>query len=135
MAFTLKDELAEILKRAGRSTPRVLNKHKDRIPPDAVFCGRGSPYGNPYVIGKHGNRDQCCDKFEEKVLPKLDVKELRGKDLICFCKPKRCHCDPILLKANPHSWRQNGNVVSCDFCGIVQGPNQGEGPCVGIDRT
>lgn len=34
------------------------------------------------------------------VLPTLDVSALRGKDLICFCKPKRCHCDPILIKAN-----------------------------------
>lgn len=81
--------------------PRVWNKHLDRnIPADAIYCGRGSPYGNPFVIGRHGNRDQVCDLFEKFILPTLDVSALRGCDLVCFCKPKRCHCDPILLKAN-----------------------------------
>lgn len=79
---------------------KVLNKHKDKIPPDAVYCGRGSPYGNPFVIGKDGSRDEVCDKFELEILPRLDVKSLRGKDLICFCAPLRCHCDAILKKAN-----------------------------------
>jgi DNA polymerase I-like protein with 3'-5' exonuclease and polymerase domains len=41
-----------------------------------------------------------CDKFEKLILPTLDVSDLKGKDLVCFCKPKRCHCDAILLKAN-----------------------------------
>jgi len=80
--------------------PRVLNKHHGSIPPDAVYCGRGSPYGNPFVIGRDGDRDQVCDRFERDVLPTLDVSALRGKDLVCFCAPKRCHCDAILIKAN-----------------------------------
>lgn len=82
--------------------PRVFNKHRDRtiITPDAVYCGRGSPYGNPFIVGIHGTRDEVCDRFEREVLPTLDVSALRGKDLICFCKPRRCHCDPILTKAN-----------------------------------
>ncbi len=45
-------------------------------------------------------RDDVCDLFEERILPGLDVSALRGKDLICFCKPKRCHGDSILEKAN-----------------------------------
>ena len=81
--------------------PTVLNKHKllDK-PSNAVYCGRGSPYGNPFIIGKDGNRDEVCEKFEKLILPSLDVSKLRGKDLICYCKPKRCHCDAILRKAN-----------------------------------
>lgn len=85
--------------------PKVYNKFNKDAPPDAVYCGRGSPYGNPFVIGEdhHGiliDRDMACDLFERDILPTLDVSALRGKDLICFCKPKRCHCDPILVKAN-----------------------------------
>lgn len=81
--------------------PRVLNKHRDGIPEGAVYCGRGSPYGNPYVIGKDGDRDEVCEKYRLHVLPTLDVAPLRGKDLVCFCAPKRCHCDDLLRAANP----------------------------------
>lgn len=81
--------------------PRVLNKHTDEIDWDnAAYCGRGSPYGNPFIIGVHGTRDEVCDLFEERILPNLNVEPLRGVDLVCFCKPKRCHCDSILRKAN-----------------------------------
>jgi hypothetical protein len=81
-------------------TPRVLNIYKDKTDANSVYCGRGSPWGNPFKIGIHGTRDEVCDKFEREVLPTLDVSILRGKDLVCFCAPKRCHCDSILKKAN-----------------------------------
>lgn len=80
--------------------PRVLNKRIHVIPHDAVYCGRGSPWGNPFRIGEHGNRDMVCDRFEREILPELDVSALRGKDLVCYCAPQRCHCDAILRKAN-----------------------------------
>ena len=81
--------------------PKVLNRKKDIIPSGAVYCGRGSPYGNPFVIGKDGDRPTVCHKFRIHVLPNLDVSELRGKDLVCYCAPLECHCDAILKKANP----------------------------------
>jgi len=77
---------------------RVLNKHKmtegDRA--NAIYIGRGSPWGNPFVIGLDGNRDEVCELFEREILPTLDLEPLRGKDLICFCAPLRCHGDSIL---------------------------------------
>lgn len=80
--------------------PRVLHIRQRLQYPDAVYIGRGSPYGNPFVLGKHGNRDQVCDLFEKNILPTLDVSGLRGKCLLCFCAPLRCHGDSILIKAN-----------------------------------
>lgn len=87
--------------------PKVYNKHHGNAPPEAVYRARGSPYGNPFAIGgwwtaagRAMTRDDVCDRFEHEVLPTLDVSTLRGKDLLCFCKPKRCHCDLILHKAN-----------------------------------
>ena len=71
------------------------------IPDDAVYCGRGSKWGNPFVIEDgYMRRDMVCDLFERYILPSLDVSELRGKDLVCFCTPLRCHCDALLKKAN-----------------------------------
>lgn len=80
--------------------PTVYNKYRNPYPMNVVYCGRGSPYGNPFMIGRDGDRDEVCNKFEREVLPTLDVTALRGKNLLCFCAPKRCHCDAILIKAN-----------------------------------
>lgn len=81
--------------------PKVHNKYHNTAPPDAVYCGRGSPWGNPFPIIKgQATRDQVCDRFRDEILPHLDVTPLKGKDLVCFCKPARCHCDDILIKAN-----------------------------------
>ena len=75
---------------------RVHNFHHNTAPDDAIFIGRGSPWGNPYAIGYAGNRNEVCDKFEKNILPNLDLTPLIGYDLICYCKPARCHGDSIL---------------------------------------
>ena len=83
--------------------PKVLNQYKDIIPPDAVYIGRGSKWGNPYRIGMEGNRDQVCEMYEvfaNETFLQSDFEELRGKDLICFCSPKRCHGDYLIQRAN-----------------------------------
>ena len=82
------------------SEPRVLNKHRDGFTLGSMYIGRGSRFGNPFRIGVHGTRDEVCDLFEREVLPTLDVSILRGRDLVCFCAPLRCHGDSILKKAN-----------------------------------
>ena len=84
---------------------RVHNKKDRTAPPDAVYVGRGSLFGNPFVLGRDGNRDEVCDKYEEYVrsnprLVKAIKKELKGKDLVCFCAPERCHADFLLRVAN-----------------------------------
>ncbi len=84
-------------------SPKVWNlrdKFRVAIPRGAVYCGRGSPYGNPYEAGVHGSRGVVISKFVEHVLPELDVAALRGKHLLCWCAPLPCHCDHILVKAN-----------------------------------
>lgn len=85
--------------------PKVHNKYHQTAGPDAVYIGRGSPYGNPFVIGKDGDRDEVCDKYEAMLLasPQLLAtvrNNLKGKDLVCFCAPKRCHGDTLLRIAN-----------------------------------
>lgn len=80
--------------------PKVLNKKTDFIPPDAVYVGRPSPWGNPYTVGVDGTRKEVIKLFVENVLPNLDVSELKGKDIVCWCAPKHCHADYILIKAN-----------------------------------
>ena len=89
-----------------RSKPKVLNKKKDKISDNAVFIGRPSKWGNPFKIGVDGDRKTVIEKFEHlithsnKSLVKQAKKELRGKDLICFCAPLPCHGDVWLKIAN-----------------------------------
>ena len=90
---------------AAVSRPQVHNTYKRTAPPSAVYIGRGSPFGNPFVIGKDGTRDDVCDKFAamlaaDEALKAKVVRELKGRDLVCFCAPHRCHGDALLAVAN-----------------------------------
>ncbi len=67
-----------------------------------IYIGRGSPFGNPFVIGKDGTREEVIEKYRSYFKGKLEdptfrtmVLRLRGKRLGCFCKPKACHGDII----------------------------------------
>lgn len=82
---------------------KVLNKYKDRDV--GVYIGRPSKWGNPFVIGKDGEREEVILKYENYILnnPLLleeCKRELRGKNLVCFCAPKPCHGDVLLKIAN-----------------------------------
>ncbi len=85
--------------------PKVLNRSKDKITPFAVYVGRPNKWGNPFVIGRDGNREEVIAKYKgwlSRQLAKgmLDLVELRGKDLVCWCAPLPCHADILLELAN-----------------------------------
>ena len=67
--------------------------------PNGVFIGRPSKWGNPFRIGPDGDRETVIAKYRKwiKTQPNLlaDLHELRGKSLICFCKPLACHGDVL----------------------------------------
>lgn len=77
---------------------KVVNKYKQ---PYDIYIGRGSKWGNPFIIGQDGNREEVINKYEQYLLnnPELleRLYELKGKTLGCFCKPKPCHGD-VLIK-------------------------------------
>lgn len=80
--------------------PKVHNKHQRAAPPDAIYIGRGSPWGNPFKVGRDGTREQVIARYEKEVLPTLDLSPLRGRDLVCFCAPLACHGDILIREAN-----------------------------------
>lgn len=63
--------------------------------PHDVYIGRPSKWGNPFVIGRDGDRGEVIRKYEEHLRSRPDllgaVEELRGKALGCWCAPERCH--------------------------------------------
>jgi predicted glycosyltransferase involved in capsule biosynthesis len=69
-----------------------------------VYIGRGSKWGNPFMIGKDGTREEVIKKFKDYLLSNTklmeDLEELRGKTLGCFCSPKPCHGHVLAVMAN-----------------------------------
>ena len=86
--------------------PRVYNRLNGPVAPlGTVFIGRPSKWGNPYVIGRDGTRDEVIARYRQWLVlnPELYAAaktELRGKDLVCFCAPEACHGDVLLEIAN-----------------------------------
>ncbi len=81
---------------------KVVNLRKEKYD---VYIGRGSKWGNPFIMGKDGNREEVIEKYKKYITKSYllnDLEELRGKILGCFCKPKACHGDILieLLKTN-----------------------------------
>ena len=81
---------------------RVVHCKKE---PYDVYIGRSSNpkdiWGNPFVIGRDGNRDQVIEKYRQYLLTnhalRARIEELRGKVLGCWCKPNNaCHGDVIV---------------------------------------
>ncbi len=85
------------------SKPRVWNAHVCEPEFGAEYIGRPSKWGNPFTIGPDGTRAQVIEKFRESVRGReAEIrKELHGRHLICWCKPKPCHGDVLLEIANP----------------------------------
>ena len=72
-----------------------------RMPPNTVNVGRPSKWGNPYSV-KDYPLETCLAKYEEWLDGKLadgslELEELRGKDLMCWCALSQpCHADILL---------------------------------------
>lgn len=77
----------------------VVNKYKHTPTPNDLYIGRGSKWGNPFKIGEHGTRTDVIQKYREYLIgnQKLmaSLHELKGKTLVCFCKPQACHGDVL----------------------------------------
>lgn len=87
--------------------PRVLNKRTDGEPIGSVYVGRPTRWGNPMHMISEKDRDFVCDYFENFMMDPTHQairdackRELKGKDLVCWCAPLRCHADTLLRIAN-----------------------------------
>lgn len=73
----------------------------------AVRIDRGTRFGNPFVIGEDGDRDDVCEAYADYYLPhkkgilsSIELGQLDGKVLVCHCYPKRCHGDCLAEAVN-----------------------------------
>jgi len=107
-----------------RKPKRIQRKRAKgwRMPPNTVYVGRPTKWGNPFETGIDGKRAECVKLYRllaggylcvSKRLGHVErqerarramlqaKKELRGKDLACWCPlDQPCHADVLLEIAN-----------------------------------
>lgn len=99
-----------------------------RKPEGAVVVARPTKWGNPFVVGTHGDAEACVTRYRRLLgadwggsfidmltqpAPAYAIQaaaadhvrdhlpELRGRDLCCWCPPgSPCHGDVLLEMAN-----------------------------------
>jgi hypothetical protein len=78
-----------------------------------IYIGRPSKWGNSFIIGRDGTREEVIEKYTKYLLGNIglmrDIGELKGKVLGCWCSPKLCHGEVLEKLANA--------VKICDCCG------------------
>lgn len=79
-----------------------------------VLIDRTTMWGNPFIIGIDGSRNEVIIKFDQwldgiilqdyKQKERQDIldniKQLRGQRLGCWCKPKPCHGEILARRAD-----------------------------------
>jgi hypothetical protein len=92
------------------------------MPKNTVSVCRPGPWGNPFIVGKHGTAARCVELYKRLLAGMLcisvdhecveaqeravkyaaeNIGELRGKNLACWCREgKPCHADVLLCVAN-----------------------------------
>jgi len=88
-----------------------------------LYIGRNSVWGNPFKIGRDGDRKTVIRKFEEYLEASglgRKVAELRGCVLVCHCaKEQPCHGDVLIRRADagrkaPEEGREQGQDHALD---------------------
>lgn len=97
--------------------PRVVNLNREGYD---VRIDRMTEFGNPFVIGKDGNREEVIRKFAEyakrsrfidNVLPTL-----LGQKLGCHCAPQPCHGDVLVEMMYQRKIIPSYLIVNCVIC-------------------
>ena len=77
----------------------VLNKREVGVPRGSVYVGRPTKWGNPFVVGRDGDRDQVVAAYRAWIVTRPELMsalhELRGRDLVCWCAPLACHAEVL----------------------------------------
>lgn len=74
-----------------------------RKPPNTVYVGRGSMWGNPFQVGYGYTRAEAVDAYRNiaTIYQPRTEHPLRGKNLMCWCPLYLpCHADVLLEIAN-----------------------------------
>ena len=92
---------------------KVWNKRDPETPADAMYVGRPTLWGNPFthltsnLATRVESRKEAVSLYKDWIYkPQQDwirqaaKKELKGKDLVCWCAPAECHAEILMEIAN-----------------------------------
>lgn len=92
-----------------------------RLPENTVVVSRPGPWGNVFIVGKHGTAEHCVHLHETllggllclsngpdlhvqqlaQIYAIEHIEDLRGKNLACWCRAGQpCHADTLIRVAN-----------------------------------
>jgi hypothetical protein len=64
-----------------------------------VYIGRPSVWGNPFAIGRDGDRAEVVARYREYIESKPELvtalSHQAPRRLVCWCAPKACHGDVL----------------------------------------
>ena len=78
----------------------VHSLRSERMAAGDVRIDRQTEWGNPFVIGRHGTRDEVVRRYENRMRGRMvrgesglreKLATLHGKRLFCWCAPLNCH--------------------------------------------
>lgn len=86
----------------------VVNRRRIARQPNDVYIGRPGPWGNPYAIGRDGDRAEVIAKFRAWITSsdrvaialRANLSLLKGRRLVCWCSPAPCHGDVLAEMAD-----------------------------------
>ena len=97
-------------------TPKKTSVVHCKKEPYDVLIDRTTKWGNPFIVGKDGNHEECVEKhmlwFVNQPELIADLHELKGKILGCWCKPEKwCHGDNFIYLLDGNA---NHNVLNLE---------------------
>lgn len=89
------------------------------VPTNALYVGRGSVWGNPFVIGVDGDRETVIERYRKLLWSRLKSGEivisqlasLHGRPLYSYPGMVECHGD-VLVRAAAWAWKQPHDIFS-----------------------
>ena len=108
--YTMEGHLDWKGKRMSDKT-RVVNIRHEECD---IYIGRPSKWGNPFIIGRDGTREEVIEKYHVRLLRSdnmlAELPKLFGKRLGCYCKPLPCHGDVLLAVIDSQSLNEAGMI-------------------------
>ena len=96
---------------------RVVSKRSPGDGRRGVYIGRPGRLGNPYRIGRDGDRAAVIRRFRDHLVRSVDagapgfginaLATLAGQALVCWCAPLACHGDVLAAAAE---WAHRGGL-------------------------
>ena len=120
---------------------RIINlKHEPgAVDNGAVRIDRRTRWGNPFLIGRDGDRDQVIARYRADLWRRIRAGEialdalaaLHGRDLACHCAPAPCHGEVLARAAAWAAARLGQATANADAPGPDNPPTTPDSMTIG----